>query len=425
MIVTSHGRCEHGGFVTTRVNLKSSCLLRTRKFDLISVSTQKEASHVVPGKEWRSHRRLLQPSFHQGVLEMFLTAFHDGSRRLVHRFKNTSSPVNITRHMNETVLEILNDTVLGVQVGDTTKLRADENSPFRHAKVLVPYRLSHPWLMIGSIYSITNFARNELSHKKSLFDFTRKVIRDKKEERNKTKDLDKNWDDCAPARMCLLDRMLDISEEHQEFDEDAIIHEVCTFMLAGQESVATALAFLLILLAKHPDILTKVRREAEEILGNSKRAPTLVELQDMKYLEQCIKETLRLYPSIPVLGRKLSEDVVMGKHTLPAGCNVLIAPYATHRIPDLYPDPEKFDPDRFLPEKIQERHPYAYIAFSSGPRNCIGYKFAILELKTLASALVREYDMTVVPGKEDINIAYRITLRAKGGLWLRFTPRAS
>nr|CAD7579312.1 unnamed protein product [Timema californicum] len=225
--------------------------------------------------------------------------------------------------------------------------------------------------------------------------------------------------------MCLLDRMLDISEEHQEFDEDAIVHEVCTFMLAGQESVATALAFLLILLAKHPDVLTKVRQEAEEILGDSKRAPTLVELQDMKYLEQCIKETLRLYPSIPVLGRKLSEDVVMGKHTLPAGCNVLIAPYATHRIPDLYPDPEKFDPDRFLPEKIQERHPYAYIAFSSGPRNCIGYKFAILELKTLASALVRKYDMTVVPGKEDINIAYRITLRAKGGLWLRFTPRAS
>nr|CAD7418518.1 unnamed protein product [Timema poppensis] len=279
--------------------------------------------------------------------------------------------------------------------------------------------------MIGSVYSITNFARNELSHKKSLFDFTRKVIHDKKEERNKTKDLDKNWDDCAPARMCLLDRMLDISEEHQEFDEDAIVHEVCTFMLAGQESVATALAFLLILLAKHPDVLTKVRQEAEEILGDSKRAPTLVELQDMKYLEQCIKETLRLYPSIPVLGRKLSEDVVMGKHTLPAGCNVLIAPYATHRIPDLYPDPEKFDPDRFLPEKIQERHPYAYIAFSSGPRNCIGYKFAILELKTLASALVRKYDMTVVPGKEDINIAYRITLRAKGGLWLRFTPRAS
>nr|CAD7590687.1 unnamed protein product [Timema genevievae] len=150
--------------------------------------------------------------------------------------------------------------------------------------------------------------------------------------------------------MCLLDRMLDISEEHQEFDEDAIIHEVCTFMLAddvpdisadktvstypddhspnhcpgfislnrhrnkGQESVATALAFLLFLLAKHPDVMTKVRREAEEILGDSKRAPTLVELQDMKYLEQCIKETLRLYPSIPVLGRKLSEDVVMGEN---------------------------------------------------------------------------------------------------------------
>ncbi|XP_063235358.1 probable cytochrome P450 4aa1 [Bacillus rossius redtenbacheri] len=374
------------------------------------------------GSTWRLHRKLLQPSFKQSVLEQFLPAFHDGSQRLVRRFQGVEAPVNVVSHMNQTVLEILNDAILGVRAEDTARPRADGSSPFRNAKVLVPHRIAHPWLMLDWVYRRTAAARSEDSHRASLGDFAREIIRKRKEEREAVNNKSNNnmQKEVQKTRFSLLDRMLDISDNNPDFDEEAIVDEVCTFMLAGQESVATAMSFCVFLLAQHQDAL---RRVEEEVLGLPDRAPSLQDLQDMRYLEQCIKEALRLYPSIPILGRKLAEDVCMGKHTLPAGCGVFICPFATHRIAEIFPDPEKFDPDRFLPENVQKMHPYAYTAFSAGPRNCIGKTFALLEMKTLLSALVRRYEILPAPGKDRVDLAYRVTLRARGGLWVQFRPR--
>lgn len=92
----------------------------------------------------------------------------------------------------------------------------------------------------------------------------------------------------------------------------------------------------------------------------------------MRYLEQCIKETMRLYPSVPFIARTLGEDVKVGKYILPEGCDVLIAPYATHRLSNHFPNPEMFIPDRFELDQVEQRHPYAYLPFSAGMRNCIG-----------------------------------------------------
>nr|CAD7267401.1 unnamed protein product [Timema shepardi] len=233
-----------------------------------------------------------------------------------------------------------------------------------------------------------------------------------------TKDLSQSW---RP----LVDRIVEIADQSDNFNDEDIIQEVCTFMLAGQESVATAVTFTLFLLAKHPDVQSRVLEEVDAVLGELPNVPTLGALRKLCYTEQCIKEALRLYPSVPIIARTLSEDVPMGKVTLPKGCQVIITPYATHRIPYIYPNPEKFDPDRFLPENMRGRHPYAYIPFSAGPRICIGYKFAMLEMKMLLGEILRKYHVATVPGKEELCIKYRITIRASGGVWLQFTPRAA
>lgn len=173
----------------------------------------------------------------------------------------------------------------------------------------------------------------------------------------------------VPKRKCLLDYMLEISENDPQFTDEDIVNEASTFMLAGQDSVGAATAFCLFLLAQHPDHQQRCVDELNEIFKDDDRMPTSKDICEMRYLEQCIKETLRMYPSVPIFARKISEDITCGEYNIPSGSNVVISPYATHYITSIYPNPECFDPDRFSPEQCEKRHPYAFIPFSAGPRN--------------------------------------------------------
>lgn len=195
-------------------------------------------------------------------------------------------------------------------------------------------------------------------------------------------------------------------------------------MLAGQDSVGASVAFTLALLARHKDIQEKCCQEINEIFqGNEERAPTMDHLGQMKYLEQCIKESLRLYPSVPLMARKIGEEVKVGDHVLPSGSLVLFSVYATHHLSHIYPDPERFDPERFSAENSKKRNPYAFLGFSAGPRICLGYRYALIEMKTILSRILRSFALDTVPGREQIKPGFRITLRAQGGLWMRFIKR--
>lgn len=224
-------------------------------------------------------------------------------------------------------------------------------------------------------------------------------------------------------RKCLLDYMLAISANNQIFTDDDIVNEACTFMLAGQDSVGAATAFCLFMLAQHPVYQQHCLNELNDIFGDDDRPPTIQDIRAMRYLEQCIKETLRLFPSVPLIARKLTEEVRLSTCSIPAGSSVLIFPYATHRLKRIYPDPERFNPERFAPEQCDKRNPYAFIPFSAGPRNCIGNKFAYIEMKTVISTLLRQFELLPVEGKTKVNAIFRITIRAAGGLYVHFKSR--
>lgn len=112
----------------------------------------------------------------------------------------------------------------------------------------------------------------------------------------------------------------------------------------------------------------------ETIFGDSDRSATIKDLNEMKYLERVVKETMRLFPPVPIIGRITSEDVEIGGYQIPKDCFISIEIYKIMRDPKHFPNPMKFDPDRFLKENTNTRHPYAYIPFSAGPRNCIGMR---------------------------------------------------
>lgn len=147
-------------------------------------------------------------------------------------------------------------------------------------------------------------------------------------------------------------------------------------------------------------------------------------LQELKYMERCIKEVLRIYPSVPYIARVLGNRMTTHSgYLLRAGTMVQLHIYDVHHNPDIYPDPEKFDPDRFLPENTQNRHNFAYIPFSAGSRNCIGQKFAILEMKTVLSGIISEFILEPVDTPSTIELTVDVVLRTKQSIRVKFIPR--
>lgn len=131
----------------------------------------------------------------------------------------------------------------------------------------------------------------------------------------------------------------------------------------------------------HYQLLTRqklVQEELEEVFGDSDRDCTMNDATQLKYMDHCIKETLRLFPPVPNMARQLSEDTQIGDYKIPAGTNVTMQLVALHRSEEFFPDPLNFNPDRFNADQSAGRSPYAYIPFSTGPRNCMGeYSFTL------------------------------------------------
>jgi cytochrome P450 len=176
---------------------------------------------------------------------------------------------------------------------------------------------------------------------------------------------------------------------------DREVHdELMTVFLAGHETTGCGLAWTLYAIARHPEVRGRLEEELARVPGG--RAPTVDDLARLPYLCRVVDESLRLYPPIWLFPRDANEDGELGGYHVPAGTSILVTPYASHRNPAHWPDPEAFDPDRFLPERAAGRPRYAYLPFGGGRRRCIGYYLALLELRLIVAMVVRRFRLRVV-----------------------------
>lgn len=247
----------------------------------------------------------------------------------------------------------------------------------------------------------------ELLHK-----FTLDVIKRKKEEywnnKNNNEDTRNNnkinldIDVRSRRKRTFMDTLIEEQMNNPDLltDED-IRAEVDTFMFEGHDTTGWGASWATFLLGLDHDVQEKVYREIRDVVGDEEL--TMDHLRSLKYLECVIKEAQRLFPSVPFIGRKHDSDFDLGNgFIIPAGVQVGVFIYLIHRDPAHWPEPEKFDPDRFLPENSKKRHPFASVHFSAGPRNCIGQKFAILEEKSLLVNIFRKYKVTSLKTYETI-----------------------
>ncbi|MFG2891687.1 cytochrome P450 [Streptomyces sp. NPDC048248] len=209
------------------------------------------------------------------------------------------------------------------------------------------------------------------------------------------------------------------NEEDGSLDATEVREQVLIFLLAGHETTATSMAFTLHLLAKHPEEQARVREEIDRVLAD--REPTAEDLERLPCLTRAFKEAMRLYPAAPVVSRRAVEATEIGGYVIPAGADVVVAPWVTHRSPDLWEDPERFDPERFTPEREAARHRYAWFPFGGGPRACIGQHFSMLESVLAMATLLRAHELEAVD--QEVPVAAGITLQATGPARVRLRPR--
>ncbi|KAL0100495.1 hypothetical protein PUN28_019659 [Cardiocondyla obscurior] len=205
--------------------------------------------------------------------------------------------------------------------------------------------------------------------------------------------------------------------------DEEVKEQVDTIMFEGHDTTAAASSFFLSVMGCHPDIQEKVIQELDEIFGDSDRPATFQDTLEMKYLERCLMETLRMYPPVPVIARTINTDLKLGNYTIPAGATVIVTTFKMHRQPHIYPNPEVFNPDNFLPEKTANRHYYAFVPFSAGPRSCVGRKYAMLKLKIILSTIMRNFRVKSDIKESDFRLQADIILKRAEGFKIRLVPR--
>ena len=195
--------------------------------------------------------------------------------------------------------------------------------------------------------------------------------------------------------------------------------ELITFLLAGHETTANALAWILFLLAGHPEAEARLSDELERVLGD--RPPGPDDMERLEYTTWVAKEAMRLYPPAWVIERSPLQDLALGGFRAPRGAIVMLHAWSIHRRAELWPDPEAFDPERFSPERSKGRSRWAYFPFGGGQRQCIGEHFAMNEIRIALARILRRYRLELEPGFR-VGLEPGITLRPAGGL--RVTVRA-
>ena len=353
------------------------------------------------GEIWRKQRRLAQPAFHRERIASFVRAMSECTSDMLARWdrEHSGGVVDVHAEMMRLTFRVVGRALLSRDLdGDASAIGKALTIGLRwandYAESLVPIPLSVPT------------PRNlELRREMKRFDgLIHRMIAERREQGPK--------DD-------LLSMLLEArDEETGEPMSDALLRdELITMVSAGHETTANALSFALYLLSKHPEWARAVRDEADAVLGE--RAS--VGLDDVKKLataSMVIEETMRLYPPVWVFERRALEADRIGDFEIPKDATVGIAPFALHRSPSTWPNPEGFDPTRFAPSAKETRHKHAYLPFGGGPRTCIGNVFALTEATLVLAMIARRFRLDLLPGF-DLALDPLVTLRPKGGLPMR------
>ncbi|KAI4465969.1 cytochrome p450 family 4 [Holotrichia oblita] len=397
-----------------------SVLLKDAMYELMEKWLGDGVLTCKPDK-WKTSRKMLNPAFSVQLLQTYVYSFENSVKILIEKLKSEvgNNGFNVLPYLSLCSLDIICETTMGIKLDAQRNKNSQYIEDIDEIGAIILRRLFSPIKRIPFTYKFTKDYQNELEVVARIRDFTRKVIDDRKKMKASTTINDSiNNTDVKNKEYSLLDMLLEAEKDGRILTNEELIDEVQTFLFGGHDTSATSIALSLYCLSKHPDIQDKVVSELDLIFGTDNRYPIPNDLNEMRYLEMVIKETMRYYTPAPFISRMIDEDISFDDVFIPKGIPAMIFLYGVHMNPDYYPNPEKFDPSRFEKETI----PYTFMPFGAGPRNCIGRRFASLEVKYIVAQILRNFKVLQVPSHLPQRTT-AIVIRFKNGMMIRLEPR--
>ncbi|CAD5125173.1 DgyrCDS13416 [Dimorphilus gyrociliatus] len=373
------------------------------------------------GPKWFRSRRLLTPAFHFDILKPYSKLFSDCANTLINKWKDKlAHKENMDIELYNEISLLTLDDLLKCIFGQESNCQTSSNShPYLEAVQNVTRLLMQRALnvlnLITFIYYLTPTSWYYLYNIHKLHSFTRKVIKERQA-------LLKAKPDYTKHRRYLdfIDILLSARDENGKgLSDQEIADEVDTFMFEGHDTTAAGISFALYNLAKYPEIQEKCREEVMEVLGESDTV-SWNDLSKLTYLTKTLKESLRVSPPVPSIQREITEErTLCDGRRLPKGVAVVLSIYAIHHDPDVWENPDKFDPER---HSIRgERDPFAFVPFSAGPRNCIGQNFALNEMKATVAIVLKHFFLSEIKGFKAQPVG-QVTIKSLNGLWVNLRP---
>lgn len=351
------------------------------------------------GERWRRQRRMVQPAFARARLIEYSAVMADEAAKLLERLPR-GKPLDISREMNALTLRIVTRTLFGLTLeehGETGKAMRDLNR----------------WFAVPPMFlRLVPGAQARLQRAMATLDA--KIVRLIEVKREQLAREPERCTDLLSALLAARD------EDGATLTAQELRDQMLTLYLAGHETTSQALTFTFYLLSQHPHAQETMRAELDRVLQG--RIPSYADLERLPYTEQVIKEALRLYPPAPVIPRHVAADTLLGEYPVARGSEVVLWTYLIHRDPRYYPEPDRFLPERFAPDRESTRPKGAYLPFGAGQRACIGQAFAMIEAQlivaTLGAKLRFEY-----AGRAPVRIRAGVTISPRGGMPMRLYAR--
>lgn len=400
----------------------------TFQYNLLSTITGKGLL-TSDGEHWLRQRRLAQPAFQRQRIAGFAPMIVDAAGAMLDRWSAhaaSGKPIDVASEMMHVALQIVGKAMFSAEIGD----QADELAT---ATLTVLDHIVGRARTFGVVPEWLP-TRGNRAHQRALSVLDEAVMGTIAERRQSLQGLGPSaarQESTGPADaagsgrdpmedlLALLMRATD-EQTGEQMSDQHLRDESMTMLIAGHETVASALAWTWHLLAENPLCEEMLHAELDRELAG--RAPAAADLPRLTYTEMVFQEALRLYPPAWLISRKAREDDEIAGFAIPKGSLVVTSPYVTHRMADLWPDADAFRPERFSPEASAGRHRYAFYPFGGGPRLCIGMGFAMTEAALIIAMVGQRFVLRPVSG-HPIAVEPGVTLRPKHGLMMRVEPR--